>query len=350
MLMAAGRGTRLLPFTHHYPKALIPVMGIPAAQFLVDLFQECGVQKIIANIHHCSEISKKGFQNLIIKNSKLELSDESHLLLGSAGGIRKALTLLGNEPFFLANADVISHLNLFELAETHRAHQKKFGALLTLAILPTPPKGEQYREIILDHKKEKISGLGNLSKTQPFYAGVAVVEPSSLATLPLDQPSDFVTDLLLPMIHAKKVGAHLLSLHSEGFEGTDQLTPPVHWFDIGSPLNWWRTHLSLLEGLEQPAFPQIWRKRIQSQNLQIAPGIWCQKTMEKGIDTQTQSFNLIKPCYWGKLSLSNSIYFPKIIGPNAVVYDLPPGKPAQWANGISFNGSIAEFQNCFKKK
>src|SRR5688572_3800538 len=92
MLMGAGLGQRLRPFTDFCPKVLMPVMGIPVAQYSVDALVAAGVEKIVANYHHLPEQSKLGLKNLDLpSHTKLILSDESDLLLGSSGAYKKAL-------------------------------------------------------------------------------------------------------------------------------------------------------------------------------------------------------------------------------------------------------------------
>lgn len=325
MLMAAGLGTRLRPFTNHFPKALIPVMGVPVAQFAIDHSCRYGVKKIVANIHHCPEIAKNGLLNLDTGKAQLDISDESNLLLGSAGGIRKALHLLGDQAFFLINADVLSDVNLFELEQSHLAAKKKFGAHMTLAILQNYSGDGEYREIILDDKREKIIGLGNLARGRPFYSGIAVIESKLVAGLPLNQSSDFVNDLLIPAIHIGKVGVYWVNQNSK----TTEKSHPTYWFDIGSPKFWLETHLAILSAKEVPV---TWRHRIESINVQIAPGIWCSKDLE----TEARQFKLEKPCYCGSFN-SKAMEFKKL-GPNAVVYGGSQQNRGPYSNGIGFGG------------
>src|SRR4051794_13663614 len=103
MLMAAGRGTRLRPFTDLAPKPLLPLLGVPMAQFAVDALAQAGVPRIVANIHHHAAATRAGFAALDLAGTELVFSDESAELLGSAGGIQKASPLLGEGPFFLMN-------------------------------------------------------------------------------------------------------------------------------------------------------------------------------------------------------------------------------------------------------
>jgi MurNAc alpha-1-phosphate uridylyltransferase len=104
MLMSAGLGTRLKPFTDLEPKALIPVMGVPTAQFSLDALAQAHVETIVANIHHQAEKARAGLESLERGNARLVISDESALLMGSGGGIAKALPNFGHRPFYWLNA------------------------------------------------------------------------------------------------------------------------------------------------------------------------------------------------------------------------------------------------------
>src|SRR5690349_9521799 len=96
MLMTAGLGTRLRPFTDLLPKPLLPLMGIPMAQFALDALAEAGVEKVVANVHHLPEKLRESLPGLATQAGikELRLSDETQELLGSAGGMRNALPLL----------------------------------------------------------------------------------------------------------------------------------------------------------------------------------------------------------------------------------------------------------------
>lgn len=86
MLMAAGLGTRLMPFTERAPKALLPVLGVPIAQFALDSLARAGVDRVVANVHHHASAAKQGLAQLDRGDADFFVSDESERLLGSAGG------------------------------------------------------------------------------------------------------------------------------------------------------------------------------------------------------------------------------------------------------------------------
>jgi MurNAc alpha-1-phosphate uridylyltransferase len=104
MVLAAGYGTRLRPLTDRIPKPLIPVAGKPMIEYALDRLKSYGIEEVIINVSHLKEplaaYLSKG-HGLTIK-----LSEETEPL-ETGGGLKKALPLLGAEPFFTINSDII---------------------------------------------------------------------------------------------------------------------------------------------------------------------------------------------------------------------------------------------------
>ena len=320
MLMAAGLGTRLRPFTDLEPKALIPLMGVPIAQFAVDSLARAGVERIVANIHHQAERARAGFERMDRGAAELILSDESALLLGSSGGIRKALPHFRNEPFFLVNADVLSETDLTALARTHERMRDRWGATLTLAVHPAGPPPGKYREILLDARTGLIRGLGELESARPFFIGSAVIEPQAVKDLPEDKSSEFVPNVLLPAIKEGKAAFHLTS-------GV--------WKDIGAPELWLDAHLYLLRALETGRLPQSWRRRIEKRSRRIAQETWVSNRSPLWINTTRWN----GPCYWSiGLPGSDCDVPPRELGPEAVLYG-SAHRDDKLVRGIGFGGT-----------
>ncbi|HUP57413.1 MAG TPA: sugar phosphate nucleotidyltransferase [Bdellovibrionota bacterium] len=295
MLMAAGLGTRLRPFTLTRTKALMPVMGVPVAQFAIDAAVAAGVRHLVANVHHLADQAIAGLRALERGEAGLEISDERELLLGSAGGYRKALPLLGSGPFLALNADVLCDVDLSALFRAHRRLRRSYGVSMTLAVLRAAPAGEMYRRIVVDADSSLVTGFGaELEASPPFWAGAAVIEPEAIAGVPDGKPSEFVPMVLQPAVERRRVGAFVTS---------------GHWHDIGSPELWLRTHLSLIEGLETGRIPALWRRRIERASRRIAHGQWI--SMSSG---RSRGDGWTGPCYFGGERA------PRELGPGAIDY------------------------------
>jgi MurNAc alpha-1-phosphate uridylyltransferase len=104
MVLAAGYGTRLKPLTDRVPKPLVPVAGKPMIQYALDRLQACGIEEVIINVSHLKEQLAAWLAGC--KNLTVRLSEEAEPL-ETGGGLKKALPLLGNEPVFTINSDII---------------------------------------------------------------------------------------------------------------------------------------------------------------------------------------------------------------------------------------------------
>lgn len=131
LLLAAGLGTRLKPFTNHHPKALYEVEGKPLLQHAIEHVKAFGFTNIIINLHH--------FSNQIVDylamhdnfGVSISFSEETDELLETGGGLKKCRWFLeGEEPFLMRNTDLISDLNLEQLW----MHHAKENPLATLVV------------------------------------------------------------------------------------------------------------------------------------------------------------------------------------------------------------------------
>jgi MurNAc alpha-1-phosphate uridylyltransferase len=104
MVLAAGYGTRLKPLTDRMPKPLVPVAGKPMIAYALDKLRAYGIREIVINVSHHKEqliayLSAR-------KNLAVKISEEAEPL-ETGGGLKHALPLLGNEPVFVINSDII---------------------------------------------------------------------------------------------------------------------------------------------------------------------------------------------------------------------------------------------------
>lgn len=105
MILAAGLGTRMRPLTNDLPKPLVQVKGKALIDHVIDRLKTAGVELIVVNLHHHAEKLKAHLGRL--KGVEIHTSDESDRVLGTGGGVFKALQYFGGEPFFVHNSDSI---------------------------------------------------------------------------------------------------------------------------------------------------------------------------------------------------------------------------------------------------
>lgn len=116
LIFAAGLGTRLKPITDTMPKALVPVMGKPLLQHLIERLKAVGVTHIVVNIHHFAG----QIVDFLNRNDNfgihISISDETDMLLETGGGLKKAARLFPNsEPILVHNVDILSTADLARL-------------------------------------------------------------------------------------------------------------------------------------------------------------------------------------------------------------------------------------------
>jgi MurNAc alpha-1-phosphate uridylyltransferase len=104
MVLAAGYGTRLKPLTDRVPKPLVPVAGRPMIDYALEKLQACGIRDIVINVSHLKE--QLVAHLAARKNLAIQISEEAEPL-ETGGGLKKAQPLLGEEPVFVINSDIL---------------------------------------------------------------------------------------------------------------------------------------------------------------------------------------------------------------------------------------------------
>ena len=183
MVLAAGLGVRMRPLTDRMPKPLVPVAGSPLLDHVLDKLADAGVSEAIVNVHYLPDqiidhVAKRSHPRVII-------SDERDTVLGTGGGVVKALPLLGDAPFYHLNADTMwidgVRPNLARLAEAFDP------ARMDILLLMAPTASSIGYSGSGDYAMTPDGALRKRKEHQvvPFvYAGVAILSPSVFADAP----------------------------------------------------------------------------------------------------------------------------------------------------------------------
>jgi len=133
MVLAAGFGERMRPLTEHKPKPMVEVAGKPLLDHVLDRLADAGVEKAVVNVHYLADQIEQHVAAR--KKPQVIISDERAQILGTGGGVVKALPQLGDAPFYHVNSDSIwidgVHGNLQRLAAAF--DPRTMDALLLLA-------------------------------------------------------------------------------------------------------------------------------------------------------------------------------------------------------------------------
>lgn len=155
MLLAAGLGTRLKPWTDKHPKALAVVNGKSLLQRNIEYLASYGIRDIVINVHHFSGQIIEAIEKNNGWGANISISDESDEVLETGGGLRKAQPLLEKEAnFLLMNADILTNLDLHAFIQHHTQQNN----LATLAV-----SGRISSRYFLFDENEKLCGWKNIN-------------------------------------------------------------------------------------------------------------------------------------------------------------------------------------------
>ena len=163
-LLAAGIGKRLRPLTNSLPKPLIEVHGKPIILWSIERLRDSGFKEIVINLFYKGEQIKKFLGDGSNYGVKIEYSFEDDLL-GTGGGIQKALNLLGDEQFLLVSTDIWTDYNFEKLCmpNNSQAHM----------VLIQNPDSNYLGDAYFNQGLVKITGKGS----KLTYSGISLLEP-----------------------------------------------------------------------------------------------------------------------------------------------------------------------------
>lgn len=166
MILCAGLGTRLKPWTLEHPKALVPVGGIPMLSRVADNLSRQGFEDLTLNVHHFSDQIIAYVEEGNLRGCNVKISDESDALLDTGGGILRAEKLLtqSDSPFLVHNVDILSNADLKWLYENHVAS----GRDVTLLVSDR----ESSRKLIFESGGLRLKGWLNVATGETRPAGV----------------------------------------------------------------------------------------------------------------------------------------------------------------------------------
>jgi len=187
MILAAGKGTRLLPLTNSTPKPLIDVAGRPMIAFGLDLLRDAGIRDVVINLHHLGRQIRERLGDGSEFGLRITYSEEDPIL-DTGGAIAAARQFLSDDTFVVLNADTAIDLRLREVIDFHNKSQ----ATATMVLRPDPSV-ERYGVIEIDRTNRIRRFLGHFRDGDVgpeallvplMYAGVQVFDPRIFDHLP----------------------------------------------------------------------------------------------------------------------------------------------------------------------
>lgn len=124
MVLAAGLGTRLKPWTDFHPKALAKVGGITLLERQIRYLQKFDIFDVVVNVHHFAEQIFQAIEENEGWGSNISISHEVEKVLETGGGLKNAAALLQNsEDILLINVDILTDLDLQKLIDYHQSNR-----------------------------------------------------------------------------------------------------------------------------------------------------------------------------------------------------------------------------------
>ncbi|HNB80461.1 MAG TPA: nucleotidyltransferase family protein [Chitinophagaceae bacterium] len=212
LLLAAGLGTRLKPFTDFHPKALAQVNGKSLLQRNIDYLAAFGINEIVINVHHHAEQIITFIEQIKTPNVRFCISDERTELLETGGGLLKASSFLnGTEPFVMMNTDILTRISLHDMLQFHKEQK----SIATLAISKRTSS-----RVLLFNAAMQLCGWRNITLQQEIisrvsnpveeyaFSGVQIIEPAIFSVI--EESGRFsIIDLYLRLAQNHTIAGYL---------------------------------------------------------------------------------------------------------------------------------------------
>jgi mannose-1-phosphate guanylyltransferase len=237
MLLAAGFGTRLRPYSLVRPKPLFPVCNKPLLDILLDKLVNEGCEQTVVNCHYLAD----QIAAAVAGRPEVILQREQEVL-GTGGGLRKALPHFADEPVLVMNGDLYHDIDLRGLLEAHQ----QSGLPVTMALHDCP------RFNTVRVQENRVCGFSNAGAGEQVLAftGLHVVNREVLEQIPATG-----------FFHIIDLYERLAQAGQIGFIRTDG----CFWQDIGTPADYLDLHRRLLEN-KSPAW-------LISESAEIGSGV-----------------------------------------------------------------------------
>src|SRR5919197_3715623 len=253
--MAGGEGTRLRPLTSNQPKPMVPVVGKPCMEHILELVREHGMNDVVVTVAFLPQAIRSYFGDGSNMGMNIEYSVEESPL-GTAGSVRLAADRL-DETFLVLSGDALCDVDLTKLIEFHRERRatvtiglKSVDNPLEFGIVVTDDEGRIERFL------EKPSWGQVFSDT--INTGIYVLEPEVLRHVPSDRAYDFSKELFPLLL---EMGRPLYGFVCEGY-----------WQDIGNLDQFRQANFDALDG----------KVRLNVPGIRLRGNIWLGDGVEIG--------------------------------------------------------------------
>lgn len=213
--------------TEQLPKPLVPVFHRPLITYAFDHLIAAGVSRLVVNTHHIPEAYGAAFPAQDYRGVPIQFRNESPVRLETAGGIANVRDLLGDEPFFVYNGDILTDL---PLAPLERVHQQN-NNLVTLALRSHGPA----LHIAFDAASGRVTDIRNKLGTGDegkfLFTGIYACDPAIHDWITPGKVESVIPIFLRMIREGARIGAVVID---EGY-----------WWDLGSRTAYLSAHSEL---------------------------------------------------------------------------------------------------------
>jgi NDP-sugar pyrophosphorylase family protein len=234
LILTAGLGTRLHPLTTVRAKPAVPVAGVPLIRRIIPWLAASGVTDTVLNLHHRPETIAAVVGDGDEFGVRVRYSWEQPAVLGSAGGPRQALDIIGTDTFLIVNGDTLTDLDVGALVDSHRRHD----ALVTMAVIPNP-NPRHYSGLRVDDDGVVLGVVPRGGGPSYHFIGVQVVHRDAFTGV---RPSRF----------ANSVGEVYDRLIAERRGSVRVHHCDARFWDIGTVADYWATSLEFAGSEHRP--------------------------------------------------------------------------------------------------
>jgi mannose-1-phosphate guanylyltransferase len=263
--MTAGIGQRLRPLTYVRAKPAVPVAGVPLISRILRTLRDQGITEAVLNLHHKPETLAALIGEGRDFGMRVRYSWE-HPVLGSAGGPRRAMPLVADDPFLIVNGDTLTSVDLQALWREHHAS----GALVTMSLIRNP-EPHKYNGVLVDGEGW-VTGFARAGQAETSYhfVGPQVAAHEAFAGVKEGEYAESTWGCYWPLI-----AANPRSIRAFMVDG-------IQFLDIGTVADYVRTNqtIAAAEGTDP------WTL---GRNVQIAPSarvtrsiVWDDVTIGEG--------------------------------------------------------------------
>ena len=236
--MAGGEGTRLRPLTSNQPKPMVPIVGKPCIEHILELLRRHELNDVIVTLAFMPQAIRSYFGDGETLGMNVSYSVEESPL-GTAGSVRQAVSG-GDEPVLVISGDALCDIDLTSLLASHR--ERKAAVTIALKSVENPL---EFGIVVTDSDGRIERFLEKPSWGQVFSdtinTGIYVIEPEVLRHVPAGEPYDF-SKQLFPLL--LEMGRPLYGYVAEGY-----------WQDVGDLGQYAQANFDALDGLVQLEIP-----------------------------------------------------------------------------------------------